>query len=39
MGDVLSLVEKVESEKLKWKWSVFGLLLIIGLYIARKVVK
>lgn len=32
-------VEKVESEKLKWKWSVFGLLLIIGLYIARKVVK
>ena len=32
-------VEKVESEKLKWKWSVFGLLLVIGLYIARKVVK
>lgn len=32
-------VAKVETEKLKWKWSVFGLLLVIGVYIARKVLK
>lgn len=32
-------VGKVESEKLRWKWAVFGLLTVIGLYIAKKVLK
>lgn len=32
-------VSKVESEKLRWKWAVFGLLTVIGLYIAKKVLK
>lgn len=32
-------VSKVESEKLRWKWAVFGLLMVIGLYIAKKVLK
>ena len=33
------VVSKVESEKLRWKWAVFGLLTVIGLYIAKKVLK
>lgn len=33
------VVKRVESEKLRWKWTVFSLLLMMGLYIAKKVLK
>lgn len=33
------VVSKVESEKLRWKWTVFSLLLMMGLYVAKKVIK
>ena len=32
-------IAKVEQEKLRWKWSLFALLAVIGVYIVRKVLK
>lgn len=32
-------VNKVEKEKIKWKYSFLGLILIIGVYITRKILK
>lgn len=31
--------EKIEGEKARWKWSFWGVIVLIGLYIARKVLK
>ena len=29
----------ITQDKLKWKWSFWGMILLIGLYVARKVMK
>jgi hypothetical protein len=29
----------IEQEKTRWKWSFYGVLILIGLYIARKIFK
>lgn len=31
--------EIITSEKLRWKWSFWGVIVLIGLYIARKILK
>lgn len=34
-----SVVSKIESEKLRWKWGFFGMLIVIAVYIAKKIFK